>query len=88
MFFHQGCLLRSKTYLKKLSLMINFNATYLIANTKINLSVQLPLYDQGVKLERFAVLKSFVLVLEKLVDYIINIVRHEKLIYHMLKNQW
>jgi len=63
----------------------NFNATYFIANYK-NKSIGTARYrftDQGVKLERFAVLKSFrnLGVGKKLVDYIINIVRNEKLIY-------
>ena len=63
----------------------NFNATYFIANYK-NKSIGTARYrytDQGVKLERFAVLKSFrnLGVGKKLVDYIINIVRNEKFIY-------
>ena len=63
----------------------NFNATYFIATYK-NESVGTARYrftDQGVKLERFAVLKSFrnLGVGKKLVDYIINIVRNEKFIY-------
>ena len=63
----------------------NFNATYFIATFK-NKPIGTARYrctDQGVKLERFAVLKSFrnLGVGKKLVDYIINIVRHEKLIY-------
>ena len=63
----------------------NFNATYFIANYK-NKSIGTARYrftDQGVKLERFAVLKSFrnLSVGKKLVDYVINIVRDEKFIY-------
>ena len=63
----------------------NFNATYFIANYK-NKSIGTARYrytDQGVKLERFAVLKSFrnLGVGKKLVDYIINIVGNEKFIY-------
>ena len=63
----------------------NFNATYFIATFK-NKSIGTARYrftDQGVKLERFAVLKSFrnLGVGKKLVDYIINIVRNEKFIY-------
>ena len=63
----------------------NFNATYFIANYK-NKSIGTARYrytDQGVKLERFAVLKSFrnLGVGKKLVDYITNIVKDEKFIY-------
>ena len=63
----------------------NFNATYFIAKYK-NKSVGTARYrftDQGVKLERFAVLKSFrnLGVGKKLVDYITNIVKDEKFIY-------
>ena len=63
----------------------NFNATYFIATFK-NKSIGTARYrytDQGVKLERFAVLKSFrnLGVGKKLVNYIINIIRHEKCIY-------
>ena len=63
----------------------NFNATYFIATYK-NQSVGTARYrftDQGVKLERFAVLKSFrnLGVGKKLVDYITNIVKDEKFIY-------
>ena len=64
---------------------INFNPTYFIATYK-NESVGTARYrftDRGVKLERFAVLKSFrnLGVGKKLVDYIINIIGHEKFIY-------
>ena len=63
----------------------NFNATNFIATFK-NKSIGTARYrftDQGVKLERFAVLKSFrnLGVGKKLVDYILNIVRDEKFIY-------
>ena len=63
----------------------NFNATNFIATFK-NKSIGTARYrfpDQGVKLERFAVLKSFrnLGVGKKLVDYIINIVRDKKFIY-------
>ena len=63
----------------------NFNATNFIATFK-NKSIGTARYrftDQGVKLERFAVLKSFrnLGVGKKLVDYIINMVRNEKFIY-------
>ena len=62
-----------------------FDAIYLIA-TYENKSIGTARYrftDQGVKLERFAVLKSFrnLGVGKKLVDYIINIIRDEKFIY-------
>ena len=63
----------------------NFNAIYFIATFK-NKSIGTARYrftDQGVKLERFAVLKSFrnLGVGKKLVDYITNIVKDEKFIY-------
>ena len=63
----------------------NLNAIYFIATYK-NKPVGTARYrftDQGVKLERFAVLKSFrnLGVGKKLVDYIINIVRNQKFIY-------
>ena len=63
----------------------NFNATNFIATFK-NKSIGTARYrftDQGVKLERFAVLKSFrnLGVGKKLVDYILNIVKNEKFIY-------
>ena len=63
----------------------NFNATYFIVTFK-NKSIGTARYrftDQGVKLERFAVLKSFrnLGVGKKLVDYITNIVKDEKFIY-------
>ena len=63
----------------------NFNATNFIATFK-NKSIGTARYrftDQGVKLERFAVLKSFrnLGVGKKLVDYIINTIRNEKFIY-------
>ena len=62
-----------------------FDAIYLIA-TYENKSIGTARYrftDQGVKLERFAVLKSFrnLGVGKKLVDYILNIVKNEKFIY-------
>ena len=63
----------------------NLNATYFIATLQ-NKSIGTARYrftDQGVKLERFAVLKSFrnLGVGKTLVDYIINIVRDKKFIY-------
>ena len=63
----------------------NFNATYFVATCKNEFvgTARYRFTDQGVKLERFAVLKSFrnLGVGKKLVDYIINIVRNEKFIY-------
>ena len=63
----------------------NANATYFIATYKDEPvgTARYRFTDQGVKLERFAVLKSFrnLGVGKKLVDYILNIVRNEKFIY-------
>ena len=63
----------------------NYNATYFIATYK-NKPVGTARYRftvQGVKLERFAVIKPFrnLGVGKQLVDYIINTIRSEKFIY-------